>query len=283
VLSILLPLSALRPLFQCRPRPTSSRPITAINYQDDDGNADTVPFPPPADPTGPTWLPLLETPNHPEYPSGHSGTGAAGAGVLAYWFGDDVSFTVGSDSSLGYTRSFTRLSDAAQENADSRIYGGIHFRYANEAGLKIGAQIAAHVTSTFLKETELPPSGEGGAGGADGEGGLGGSTSEAGAPSEGGAGTSGGTSSGGTSSGGSAGTGAVPSGEAGESAATEGGAPADGGAASGGSSGKGGSSGSKGDDDSGCSVAHPSGKSSSAAWLMCLLGLGLLRRRPRQR
>jgi len=252
------------------------RPITAINYQGDDGNSDTVPFPAPVNPTDPTWVPLLETPNHPEYPSGHSGTGAAAAGVLASWFGDDTSFTVGSDSYLGYTRSFTSFTEAAQENANSRIYGGIHFRYANEAGIALGYKVAEHVITTQLAASQVP----GGEGGAGGEGGVGGESSagaSAGGESAGGepatatGGTGGSGGKGGTGGGGaaagSAGKSSQPS-EAG-APAEEGGAPTTSGGS--GSAGKGGTASSSDDsDDSGCSVSAPSG--GNHAGLLLLLG-----------
>jgi hypothetical protein len=267
------------------------RPITAINFQDDDGNSDTVPFPAPVLATDPTWVPLLETPNHPEYPSGHSGTGAAAAGVLSYWFGDDAAFTVGSDSYLGFTRSFTSFTQAAQENANSRIYGGIHFRYANEAGLKVGYQIATHVTTTYLVANELP-NGEGGAagqgaggesaGGTDGAGGEPGA-STGGTETGGTAANTGGT--GGTShaSAGTAGTGSTIAGSGGSSGEPEGGAPEEGGAPStnGGSTGKAGSAPTS-VDDGGCSVSTPSRSRTGSLWLL-VGALGVVWRRRRAR
>jgi MYXO-CTERM domain-containing protein len=257
------------------------RPITAINDQTDDGNSDTVPFPAPALPTDPTWIPLLETPNHPEYPSGHSGTGAAAAGVLSYWFGNDAAFTMGSDSYLGFTRSFTSFAQAAQENANSRIYGGIHFRYANEAGIKLGYEIAERVTSTYLAANERP-------GGAGGEGGVGGQS--AGGESAGGVadvagGQPGAAGTGGTgTTAGTGGTGAPLAGTAGNATEAEGGAPDEGGApnASGGTASRAGSATRDGDSDSGCSVTAPSG--GERAWLLLLTaGAGVIWRRRRTR
>jgi hypothetical protein len=39
------------------------------------------------------------------------------------------------------TRTFASFSAAAQEAAISRLYGGIHFRFANEDGMKAGIDI----------------------------------------------------------------------------------------------------------------------------------------------
>lgn len=254
------------------------RPITAINYQGDDGNADTVPAPPPPSGSDPTWIPLLETPNHPEYPSGHSGTGAAAAGVLAAWFGDSTSFTVGSDTQLGFTRSFTSFSQAAQENADSRIYGGIHFRFANEAGVTLGYKIADYVNATYLRATPIPTDGGVGAGGAPdnvgGEPGVGGNEtvgSDAGGSDT--AGTAGATSPGSSGSASS-----TPS-NGGSEGSSEGGEPPNvGGSSKGGSSGKAGAS----DDESdSCAVSAPAGKGGSGPWVALVAAAALTLRRVR--
>jgi len=184
------------------------RPITAITTSTDYGNAAAVP--------DASWTPLLETPNHPEYPSGHSTTGGGGLRALGLLFGsDDVSFAVGSDTAPGVTRGFEKFSDAEQENANSRIYGGIHYRFSNDAGIAVGHQIADYVASNYLKE--LPPSsGEGGQGGEPGEAGA----SGAGEPSE--AGSSNTTA--GASAGGNGGVGGS-AGSGGQGGAAKGGAP----------------------------------------------------------
>lgn len=136
------------------------RPITAMNTDTDYGNPAAVP--------DTTWVPLIETPNHPEYPSGHSITGGGGAQILAHVFGSDsVAFAVGSDTLPGVTRGFDKFSAAEQENANSRIYGGIHYRFSNEAGISLGHQVADYVLANYLKAVPAP-TGEGGAGGEGG-------------------------------------------------------------------------------------------------------------------
>ena len=73
----------------------------------------------------------------------HSVLGAAAAVVMARFFGtDQIAFTMTSGAPFaGITRSFTSLSQAARENADSRVLGGLHFRSACEAGLALGERI----------------------------------------------------------------------------------------------------------------------------------------------
>ena len=45
---------------------------------------------------------------------------------------------------------FARLSDVAQQQADSRIYGGIHYRFDNEAGQTAGRAVAEYVFANFM-------------------------------------------------------------------------------------------------------------------------------------
>jgi membrane-associated phospholipid phosphatase len=95
----------------------------------------------------PTWRPLLTTPNHQSYTSGHSTFSAAAATVLALLFGDDQTFTVAGD---GRVREYSSLWAAAQDAGMSRIYGGIHWQFDNQAGLSSGSAIGAWVVNTAL-------------------------------------------------------------------------------------------------------------------------------------
>ena len=121
------------------------RPITAIRLAESDGNAATSP--------DATWEPLLVTPPVQDYPSTHSALGAAAAAVLADAFGNDgVRFTFASTSSLPANpiRTFASFSEAARENADSRVKAGLHFRFATTAGLKLGDDIGRHAVKVML-------------------------------------------------------------------------------------------------------------------------------------
>jgi hypothetical protein len=108
------------------------RPLTAIQNGDADGNSDTA--------GDAAWQPLFATPLHPSYVSTHALLSATGATILKSIFGDDEGFTfsIGAD-----TRSFTGLIQAAHDGADSRVWGGIHFRFDSDAGYAMGEQIGA--------------------------------------------------------------------------------------------------------------------------------------------
>jgi membrane-associated phospholipid phosphatase len=120
------------------------RPVTAIRAGDTDGNPATAP--------DPTWASFIVTPPFPDYVSGHSAFSAAAATVLALFYGtDDIPFSTGSDAMPGVFRSFPGFSAAAVEAATSRIYGGIHYRFASQDGLDAGSQIGAWTFVNYLQ------------------------------------------------------------------------------------------------------------------------------------
>jgi len=118
------------------------RPITAI--REDAVNPD------------PAWTPLIATPPFPAYTSGHSTFSGAASAILASLFGDNFSFSSAQDDNPLVVRQFASFSQAADEAADSRLYGGIHFRFDNEDGLTAGKLLGAHVASTQLQAVPEP-------------------------------------------------------------------------------------------------------------------------------
>jgi hypothetical protein len=121
------------------------RPYTAIRNAKSDGNDQTT--------DDQLWEPEQPTPPIQDYPSTHSALGNAAASVLAGVLGDKISFTMASPTAIpaGSTRSFSSFSEAAKENADSRVRAGIHFRFSCEAGLELGNKIGNWITGNCLK------------------------------------------------------------------------------------------------------------------------------------
>ena len=122
------------------------RPNTAIPNAGDDLN--------PATTEDPTWVPLLGTPPYPTYPGNMAGLGACAAEALGTGIGTDevdISATwVGIAPNPNVTRQYTSLWQLAQEEADSRIYGGIHYRFDNEASQHACLKLVEHAYANFM-------------------------------------------------------------------------------------------------------------------------------------
>jgi PAP2 superfamily len=79
------------------------------------------------------FLPYLYTPPFPSYVSGHSAVSGAAAEVLGALFPERAE----------------RFAAMAREAADSRLYGGIHFRSDNEEGLQLGRRVGRIALDAF--------------------------------------------------------------------------------------------------------------------------------------
>ena len=122
------------------------RPITAIRNAADDGNDATTP--------DAGWVPLLGTPNFAEYPCGHCTV----AGAL----GEVMENEVGPRPATGVRVASQAIPNSAvqvlpswdewvQEVSDSRIYGGVHYRFSNDAGEEIGRRAARMVIDQVMR------------------------------------------------------------------------------------------------------------------------------------
>jgi hypothetical protein len=122
------------------------RPYTAIRNAQTDGNDNTI--------ADTEWLSAEGNPPVQDYPSTHSALGNAGAAVLARILGDNTSFSMSSPTAFpaGTFRTFNSFSQAAYENADSRVRAGIHFRFSCEEGLDLGKKIGDWTVDNHLKK-----------------------------------------------------------------------------------------------------------------------------------
>ncbi|HVS66748.1 MAG TPA: vanadium-dependent haloperoxidase [Thermoanaerobaculia bacterium] len=120
------------------------RPYTAIVNGDLDGNPETAP--------DPEWSSYITTPPFPTYTSGHSTFSGSSGRILGLVLGqDDIEFSTPSDGVPGALRSFSSLSQAAEEAGQSRIYGGIHWQYDNRDAIAGGRALAEYVFGNFLR------------------------------------------------------------------------------------------------------------------------------------
>jgi hypothetical protein len=150
------------------------RPVTGIRESDPgtgpsglgDGNPATL-----GDPTfSPLGAPASNlqgpdfTPPFPAYPSGHAGFGAALFQTMRRILGtNNVPFIFTSDEFNGVTldndgevrpllpRSFATLSQAEEENGQSRIYLGIHWSFDKTEGIQQGRKVADYVFNRIYR------------------------------------------------------------------------------------------------------------------------------------
>lgn len=117
---------------------------------------------PVADPAN-QWKPFIGTPAFPDFPSNHAVFSSSVAYSLASLYGNNTplvnntyefrTFDFGEGPvSLG-SRHYASFDAMADEISMSRLYGGIHYRYSCEEGMKQGKKIAQNIDSKvkFLK------------------------------------------------------------------------------------------------------------------------------------
>jgi hypothetical protein len=98
----------------------------------------------------PSWEPFLAEPMHPEYPCAHCGVGAAAATVMEGLFGSGTFHFAVSTGALGGTiRPYSSFRQFEEEEAISRIYGGVHFRWSNLVGEFVGKQVGKKVLESL--------------------------------------------------------------------------------------------------------------------------------------
>jgi hypothetical protein len=132
------------------------RPVTAIRAGDADGNPRTDP--------DINWTPLITTPAFPSYPSAHASASYAGRRIAERIFGaGGQPITLAHPGVPDVTLHYTNLRDLTDDIDDARVYGGIHFRFEQEAGARQGRRIGSYVYRHNLRpaqgggEHEEPP------------------------------------------------------------------------------------------------------------------------------
>jgi hypothetical protein len=120
------------------------RPITAIRAGDTDGNAMTNP--------DPDWEPFITTPCFPSYNSAHASGSNAARRVAEKLFGmrgHDI--TLSHPSIPDFELQYTRFSQITDDVDDARVFGGIHYRFDQEAGARQGRQVASYIFRNQLR------------------------------------------------------------------------------------------------------------------------------------
>jgi hypothetical protein len=128
------------------------RPVTAVRQADTDLNPATDP--------DPSWLPLLTTPPYPSYAGNMAVIGAGAARALQLAFGtNDIPVTATWRQSGGLpdvSHQFPGFWEVANEQSESRIYGGIHYRFDQVVSQQIGQSVADFVFGNYMQPLAHP-------------------------------------------------------------------------------------------------------------------------------
>jgi len=120
------------------------RPVTAIRAGDTDGNAKT-------DPDG-NWSSLIVAPPFPSYPSAHATLSNAARVVLERILGKGGhAITLTHPSLPGLFLNYAEFAEITDDIDDARIFGGIHFRFDQEAGSRQGRQVGKYILRNYLR------------------------------------------------------------------------------------------------------------------------------------
>jgi membrane-associated phospholipid phosphatase len=146
------------------------RPVTGIRQADQTGNPKT--------PANPNWYPLGGqatntsgpnfTPPFPSYPSGHATFGGALFEVFRHYWPDATPFTFVSDEFNGknlniygqvqprHPVTYQSFTDAEYDNAESRIFIGVHWQFDADTGIAEGRQVADYVLANAFQPVTPP-------------------------------------------------------------------------------------------------------------------------------
>ena len=123
------------------------RPETAIRQANVDGNARTD--------ADLSFMPYIVTPCFPSYPSNHGSASNSAAEVLRRAYGEGGhAITMANDAVPGVAFHYTRFDQITDDISDARIYGGIHFRFDQEAGADLGRDVATYVYRHNLRSAK---------------------------------------------------------------------------------------------------------------------------------
>jgi hypothetical protein len=123
------------------------RPETAIREGSIDGNAKTD--------ADPSYVPYILTPCFPSYPSNHGSASNGAAEILRRVYGEGGhAITMANPAVPGVTFQYTRFNQISDDISDARIFGGIHFRFDQEAGGDLGRDIGTYVYKHNLRRAK---------------------------------------------------------------------------------------------------------------------------------
>jgi hypothetical protein len=122
------------------------RPVTAIRAGGTDGNQETEP--------DPDWLSLVVNPPYPSYPSNYASVANAARAVLedVYGIGGHAITLQSGNPAVDVTLHYTEFSQMTDDINDARVYGGIHFRFEQDAGALMGWRVGSYILMNNLQQ-----------------------------------------------------------------------------------------------------------------------------------
>lgn len=123
---------------------TTWRPETAIHNADLDDNPNTE--------ADPAWTPLIVAPCFPGYTSNHASLSNGGAEVIRRLYGaGGHSITITNPNFPTLVYQYSELKQITADIDDARVYGGIHFRFDQDAGGVLGRAVGTAVYKNNLR------------------------------------------------------------------------------------------------------------------------------------
>ncbi|MEP7305212.1 MAG: vanadium-dependent haloperoxidase [Acidobacteriota bacterium] len=123
------------------------RPETAIREGNLDGNAKTdADF---------AFMPYILTPCFPSYPSNHGSASNSAAEILRRIYGArGHAITMANPAVPGLAFHYTSFNQITDDISDARVYGGIHFRFDQDAGADLGHDVATYIYRHNLRRAK---------------------------------------------------------------------------------------------------------------------------------
>jgi hypothetical protein len=126
---------------------TTWRPETGIRQGDSDGNHRTE--------EDPLYATYVATPCFPSYPSNHASGSNGGAEALRRAYGEGEHVITMTNPLIpaiaGITLNYETFNEICSDIDDARVYGGIHWRYDQDAGNRLGREVATYIHKNRLR------------------------------------------------------------------------------------------------------------------------------------
>jgi hypothetical protein len=99
-----------------------------------------------------SWAPFITTPCFPSYPSNHGSAANGAAAVMRRLYGEaGHSITLTNPAVPTIVLRYTSFKQITDDIADARVYGGIHYRFDQRAGARLGHAVGREVYKNNLR------------------------------------------------------------------------------------------------------------------------------------